>query len=161
MEQDKQIGTTEEAEMSFLDHLEILRWHLIRSVTVIMLASIGAFVFKGFIFDVIIFGPKQPDFITYQFLCSFSKTMSELVPAMFPNDAICIGQNLPNLVNLTMAGQFSAHIITSLVAGVIIAFPYILWEVWRFIKPGLQNKERNMARGFVASASFLFITLNL
>ncbi|HAQ72039.1 twin-arginine translocase subunit TatC [Salibacteraceae bacterium] len=156
MEQDKQIGTTEEAEMSFLDHLEILRWHLIRSVTVIMLASIGAFVFKGFIFDVIIFGPKQPDFITYQFLCSFSKTMSELVPAMFPNDAICIGQNLPNLVNLTMAGQFSAHIITSLVAGVIIAFPYILWEVWRFIKPGLQNKERNMARGFVASASFLF-----
>ena len=156
MEQDKQIGTTEEAEMSFLDHLEILRWHLIRSVTVIMLASIGAFIFKGFIFDVIIFGPKQPDFITYQFLCSFSKTMSELVPAMFPNDAICIGQNLPNLVNLTMAGQFSAHIITSLVAGVIIAFPYILWEVWRFIKPGLQNKEQNMARGFVASASFLF-----
>ena len=158
MDQEKQIGKGQEDEMSFLDHLEILRWHLIRSVTAILLASIGAFIFKSFIFDVVIFGPKKPDFITYQFLCSFSKMMSDLVPAMFPNDAICIGQNLPDLVNLTMAGQFSAHIITSLVSGVVIAFPYILWEVWRFIKPGLQVKERKMARGFVASASFLFFS---
>lgn len=156
MEQDKQIGSTEEAEMSFLDHLEILRWHLIRSVSAILIASIGAFIFKGFIFDVVIFGPKKPEFITYQFLCWFSNTMSELAPALVSSDATCIGQNLPDLVNLTMSGQFSAHIITSLVSGVVIAFPYILWEVWRFIKPGLQAKERSMARGFVASASFLF-----
>jgi sec-independent protein translocase protein TatC len=151
-------GIDENDEMSFLDHLEILRWHLVRSITAILLAAIGAFIFKGFIFDVIIFGPKQPNFITYRAICAFSNKLSEWVPALFPDGAICIGQDLPDLVNLTMAGQFSAHIMTSLIAGVIIAFPFILWEVWRFIKPGLRPAEQKMARGFIASASLLFFS---
>lgn len=151
-----QIGQKEEAEMSFLDHLEVLRWHLIRSFTVILAAAIAAFIFKGFVFDTLIFGPKKPDFITYKLLCSMSEQLSIWFPALFPSGAICIGQNLPNLVNLSMAGQFSAHILTSLVAGLIFAFPYVLWEVWRFIKPGLRKEERRMARGFVFFASILF-----
>jgi sec-independent protein translocase protein TatC len=145
-------------EMSFLDHLEVLRWHLVRSFSVILIAAIGAFVFKGFVFDTVIFGPKRSDFITYRLLCRFSDKMSEILPAMFPDGAICIGQNLPSLVNLTMAGQFSAHIMTSIIAGIIIAFPYIVWEVWRFIKPGLAPSERKYARGFVSATSFLFLT---
>ncbi len=148
----------EEAEMSFLDHLEILRWHLVRSISAVMLAAIGSFIFKGFIFDVLIFGPKSPDFITYRALCAFSNKLSQWIPTLFPDGAICIGQDLPDLINLTMAGQFSAHILTSLVAGVIIAFPFILWEVWRFIGPGLKKQERNMARGFIAAASLLFFS---
>lgn len=157
MEQ-QQIGPQEEEEMSFLDHLEILRWHLIRSITAVLAASIGAFIFKGFVFDTLIFGPKQPDFVTYRVLCAMSEKMSSLMPGLFPSGAICIGQDLPELVNLTMAGQFSAHILTSLVAGIIFAFPYLLWEVWRFISPGLRKEERKMARGFVFSASILFFS---
>lgn len=156
MTQPKQIGSEQEDEMSFLDHLEILRWHLIRSVSVILIAAIAAFVFKGFIFDVVIFGPKQADFATYRFFCWLSQEMSAIAPTLVKSDAMCIGQDLPNLVNLTMSGQFSAHIMVSLVAGLVMAFPFILWEVWRFIKPGLKSREQKMARGFVLSASFLF-----
>jgi sec-independent protein translocase protein TatC len=144
-------------EMSFLDHLEVLRWHLIRSISAILIAAIGAFIFKGFVFDTVIFGPKRADFITYRLLCKMSDFFSELLPSLFPNGAICIGQDLPDLVNLTMAGQFSAHILTAIVAGIIIAFPYLIWEVWRFIAPGLKASERKYARGFVLATSFLFM----
>lgn len=142
--------------MSFLDHLEILRWHLIRSAVAIILGAITAFIFKNFIFDTLIFGALKPDFITYKFLCKASAKLSSWLPNLFPDGAICIGQDLPTLVNLTMAGQFMAHIVTAMVSGIILAFPYVLWEVWRFISPGLQKSERNVTRGFVAAASFLF-----
>jgi len=155
MADQNQIGEAED-EMSFLDHLEILRWHLIRSTLAIMIGAIGAFIFKGFIFDEIIFGPKKADFLTYRVLCRLSEKMSELLPSMFPEGAICIGQDLPNLVNLTMAGQFTAHIWTALAAGLIMAFPYVVWEIWRFIKPGMHASERRYAKGFVISASLLF-----
>lgn len=154
---DKQL-IGEEQEMSFLDHLEVLRWHVVRSVIAIIVASGFAFVYKNIVFDTILFGPKKADFITYRVLCKFSNKMSDLLPAFFPEGSICIGQNLPNLTNLTMAGQFSAHIMISLIAGLVIAFPYLLWEVWRFIKPGLKKEERNGARGFVFFASLLFLT---
>tara|TARA_B100000902_G_scaffold329816_1_gene326491 strand:+ start:2573 stop:3406 length:834 start_codon:yes stop_codon:yes gene_type:complete len=144
-------------EMSFLDHLEVLRWHLIRSISAIFIAAIGAFIFKGFVFDTVIFGPKRADFITYRLLCKMSDFLSELLPSLFPNGAICIGQNMPDLVNLTMAGQFSAHILTAIVTGIIIAFPYLIWEVWRFIAPGLMASERKYARGFVLATSILFM----
>jgi sec-independent protein translocase protein TatC len=152
------MSQTHHDEMSFLDHLEVLRWHLVRSVSAILIAAIGAFVFKGFIFDTVIFGPKQSDFPTYRFLCKMSDRMSEIVPSLFPEGAICIGQDLPALVNLSMAGQFSAHILISLIAGIIIAFPYLVWEVWRFIKPGLKSTERKYARGFVSATTFLFMS---
>lgn len=143
-------------EMSFLDHLEELRWHLIRSLLAVTLGAIVAFIFKGFIFDTIIFGPKKPDFPTYRFLCSLSNEMSSLLPALFPDGAICIGQDLPALVNLTMAGQFTAHIMTALIAGLIMGSPVVFWEIWRFIAPGLHHTEKAMARGFVFAATFLF-----
>jgi sec-independent protein translocase protein TatC len=152
------MSQTHHDEMSFLDHLEVLRWHLVRSVSAILIAAIGAFILKGFIFDTVIFGPKKSDFPTYRFLCKMSDRMSEIVPSLFPEGAICIGQDLPALVNLSMAGQFSAHILISLIAGIIIAFPYLVWEVWRFIKPGLKSTERKYARGFVSATTFLFMS---
>ncbi len=155
-QQRKEIG--EGDEMSFLDHLEELRWHLIRSLLAVTLGAIAAFIFKGFVFDTIIFGPKSPDFPTYRLLCRLSGKMSELLPAFFPDGAICIGQDLPDLVNLTMAGQFTSHIMTALIAGLIIGAPYVFWEIWRFIAPGLHAGERKMARGFVAAASLLFFS---
>lgn len=146
----------EEQEMSFLDHLEVLRWHIVRSLSAVIIASFVAFANKSFIFDTVLFGPKRADFITYRFLCRLSDKLSELMPDYYPEGGICIGQDLPALTNLTMAGQFTAHIMVALIAGFVIAFPYILWEIWRFIKPGLKKEEQKGARGFVFWASLLF-----
>lgn len=156
MAQTHQIGS--EHEMSFLDHLEVLRWHIIRSLLFIIAASSVAFIYKDIIFDKLLFGPKRADFITYRVLCRLSEKLTELFPSMFPDGSICIGQDLPDLINFTMAGQFTAHIVVSIIAGIVIAFPLIVWEFWRFIKPGLKIKEQRSARGFVFFASLLFLT---
>ncbi|MDT0606956.1 twin-arginine translocase subunit TatC [Croceitalea rosinachiae] len=136
-------------EMSFLDHLEELRWHLIRSVIAIVLVGCVAFVMSDFIFDTIIFGPKKMDFPTYQFFCNIATFFG--ITSEFCADALPF-----TIQNRTMAGQFSAHIWTSIWAGFILSFPYVLWEVWRFISPGLHKNERKHSRGFILVASALF-----
>ncbi len=136
-------------EMSFLDHLEELRWHLIRSVIAIVLVACVAFVMKDFIFDTVIFGPKKMSFPTYQFFCKIATFFN--ITSEFCGDALPF-----TIQNRTMAGQFSAHIWTSIWAGFILAFPYVLWEVWRFISPGLHKNERRHSKGFIFTASFLF-----
>ncbi|MEM0934011.1 MAG: twin-arginine translocase subunit TatC [Bacteroidota bacterium] len=141
--------TQDPNEMSFLDHLEELRWHLIRSVVAVVLIACVAFVMKSFIFDTVIFGPKKMDFPTYRFFCNiatFFEITSEFCADAFPF----------TIQNRTMAGLFSAHIWTSIWAGVIVGFPYILWELWRFISPGLHDNERKYSRGFILIASILF-----
>lgn len=136
-------------EMSFLDHLEELRWHLIRSTIAVVIIACVAFAFKGFIFDVILFGPKNMDFPTYRFFCR--------IATFFGIESDFCGGSLPfTIQSRLMAGQFSAHIWTSIWAGVILGFPYILYELWRFISPGLYENERKHSRGFILSASFLF-----
>ncbi|MGB0828678.1 MAG: twin-arginine translocase subunit TatC [Flavobacteriaceae bacterium] len=136
-------------EMSFLDHLEELRWHLIRSVLAILIVATVAFIFKDFIFDVLLFGPKNKDFITYRWFCSISQTLGQ-------GSTFCIEELPFRIQSRTMAGQFSAHLWTSILAGFIVSFPYIIFEFWRFISPGLYEKERKNARGFIFIASFLF-----
>ena len=136
-------------EMSFLDHLEELRWHLIRSVIAFLIVATVAFIFKDFIFDVILFGPKQKDFVTYRWFCSISQTLGQ-------GSSFCIDDLPFRIQSRTMAGQFSAHLWTSILAGFIIAFPYIIFEFWKFISPGLYEKERKNARGFILIASTLF-----
>ncbi|WP_297766636.1 twin-arginine translocase subunit TatC [uncultured Muriicola sp.] len=131
--------TEDPNEMSFLDHLEELRWHLIRST----------FLMKDFIFDTVIFGPKKSDFPTYALFCKLSKMLGF-------SEAFCSTEPLFRVQSRVMAGQFSAHIWTSIWAGFIIAFPYILYELWRFISPGLYEKERSNSRGFIFVASLLF-----
>ncbi len=136
-------------EMSFLDHLEDLRWHLIRSTIAVLIFGIAAFFAKDFIFDVILFGPKQADFLTYEFFCKISKTLGF-------DETFCAGEIPFRIQSRTMAGQFSAHIWTSIWAGFIVAFPYILYELWKFISPGLYDNERKSSRGFIFIASILF-----
>lgn len=145
----KKLGTGEqEKEMSFLDHLEVLRWHLIRSTLAVVIVGVVAFLAKDFIFDTILFGPKKAEFPTYQFFCNISKSLGL-------DESFCIGPDF-RIQSRQMAGQFSAHIWTSIWAGFILAFPYILWEVWRFISPGLYENERKNSRGFILIASLLF-----
>jgi len=136
-------------EMSFLDHLEELRWHLIRSTLAILIFGAVAFAMKDFIFNQLIFGPKKIDFITYQWFCSISEALGQ-------GNSFCITEMPFRIQSRTMAGQFSAHLWTSILAGFIVAFPYVIYEFWRFISPGLLDRERKHARGFIFVASLLF-----
>jgi sec-independent protein translocase protein TatC len=136
-------------EMSFLDHLEELRWHLIRSTLAVVIIGLAAFLMRGFIFDSVIFGPSRMSFPTYKLFCDIATQIGI-------DSAFC-ADSLPfTIQSRTMAGQFSAHIWTSIWAGFIIGFPYILFELWKFISPGLYEKERKHSRGFIIVASLLF-----
>ncbi len=136
-------------EMSFLDHLEELRWHLIRSTLAVVIIGCVAFVMRGFIFDTVIFGPANMSFTTYRFFC-------KAATAIGLDSAFC-ADSLPfTIQSRTMAGQFSAHIWTSIWAGFIVGFPYVLYELWKFISPGLHVNERKHSRGFILVASSLF-----
>lgn len=139
----------EGSEMSFLDHLEELRWLLVRSSAAIAIGAVIAFTFSREIFDEIIFAPLKGDFITYRFFC-------ELANRYGLDKSFCI-QEIPLIIqSRTMDGQFSTDIWTAIVAGLIIAFPFILWELWKFIRPALYEKERKGAVSFITGTSLLF-----
>lgn len=135
-------------EMSFFGHLEELRKRLFKIAVAVFLVAIGAFLFKNFIFDVIIFGPKDPNFITYRFFCDVSR--------YFGTEGLCIDEIPFVIQSRTMSGQFNAHMWTSIITGFIIAFPYVLWQLWLFISPALYENEKKYAGSFVIISSFLF-----
>lgn len=137
-------------EMGFIDHLESLRWHLMRSVISILVFTIAAFVSKSFVFGTVIFGPSRPDFWTYRMFCKMFTYMGQ--------PEFCIEDLAFTVQSRQMTGQFTMHIMSSLVIGLICAFPYAFWEIWRFIKPGLYPNERKHSRGSVFFVSLLFIT---
>lgn len=149
MENQKKIG--EEKEMTFLEHLEELRWRLVKSTVAIMLFAIIAFIGKKIIFDVILFAPRTSDFITYRTFCWFSNQVGM-------GDKLCMGDVAISVQNIDMSGQFSTHIMVSVVAGFILAFPFVLYQMWSFLKPGLKMKERQSATGVVFFSSMLFFS---
>lgn len=136
-------------EMSFLDHLEELRWHLIRATLAVVIAATAAFLAKGFIFDVLLFGPSRGDFFSYNMLCRISS-------AVGIDGGFCFEEMPFKIQSRTMGGQFSAHVWTSITAGFIIAFPYVIYEFWRFVSPAMRREERKYARGFIFITSLLF-----
>ena len=141
-------GKKGENEMSFLEHLEELRWHIIRSILAIVTLMITAFIFKNIIFDRVILAPKSPDFITARLLCRLGELLN--------TTSLCINTQQMNLININMSGQLTTHITVSLVAGLILAFPVVLWEFWKFFKPALKANEARYAKGAVFAASMLF-----
>lgn len=138
------------AEMSFLQHLEELRWHLVRSAAVVMVFAIAAFCYNNFIFDTVIFGPLQQDFISYRALCALGYKIGA-------GDVMCIKVTSQHLQTLSASEQFFNHMWISLMAGLILGFPYVLWELWKFISPALKDKEIGPVRVFIVIASFLFL----
>lgn len=138
-----------QAEMSFLDHLEELRWHIIRSALAIFIFAIVAFIMKDFIFDTVILRPRMPDFWTNRMLAK----LGDLVGS----DSLKINQTPLHLISIKIAGQFSTHIWVSIIAGFILASPVVFFEFWRFIKPALYEKEQKIATGAVFYTSFLFM----
>ncbi|MBP6550458.1 MAG: twin-arginine translocase subunit TatC [Flavobacterium sp.] len=136
-------------EMSFLDHLEELRWLLVRSTAAILIFATVAFFVSDYIFDVIIFGPKSPDFITYRFFCDLSHQLGFA-------DSICVSEMPFIIQNTNVEGQVNILVWTCITAGFILAFPYILLQLWNFISPALYENERKHAKLFIFIASFLF-----
>lgn len=139
-----------EEEMSFWEHLDALRSTLFKSIIAIVLMAIVAFFFKTFLMEVVIFGPKEPTFITNELFCQLGRFV-------LGNDKLCINQIDINMINLEMAGQFRLHILITMIAGIIIAMPYLLIQFWNFIKPALTSKEQRGSSGFVIVTNFLFL----
>ncbi|NLB25690.1 MAG: twin-arginine translocase subunit TatC [Bacteroidales bacterium] len=136
-------------EMSFLEHLEELRWHIIRSVSAIVVFAVVAFIFKDLIFDKIILNPRTPEFWT-------NRMFSKLGDAI-GSEALKINKKPLELISIKIAGQFMTHIWTSIIAGFIIASPVVFYEFWRFIKPALYETEKKYATGAVFFTTILFI----
>lgn len=136
--------------MGFMDHLEALRWHLVRSVIVIIVLAVVVFCFPDFVFGKIIFGPMRLDFITYQLLCKLSVKLGGI-------EGLCVEKINFSLISNQLSGQFTTHMWISFLGGLILGFPYILYELWKFIKPALKNTETRPARGFVLVSSVLFM----
>lgn len=137
------------SEMNFLDHLEALRWHVVRSAIAIVVLAIVAFMNKELIFDGIILAPKNTDFLTYRVLCSLSQKYGL---------DMCMDKVDFQVVSLNISGQFTTHMWIAFVAGFVVGFPYLIWELWRFIKPALSEREIKYSRGIVFFTSLLFMT---
>lgn len=135
--------------MSFLDHVEELRWCLIRSIIGVLIGAVVAFMARKFIFDTIMFGPIKKDFVTYEFFCKIGRYVGIESEFCDPNFKFI-------LQSREMSDLFSVHIWTSITVGFVVAFPYVLWQVWRFISPGLKAKERKYSTGFILISSVLF-----
>jgi sec-independent protein translocase protein TatC len=136
-------------EMSFLGHLEELRWHLVRSASAIFIIGILLFVFQKEVYEHFLLAHRKPDFITYQIFCEFFNLfgMDSTFCAVAFND---------NLISLKPTQQLMNAIWSSFILGIILSFPYLVWELWRFISPGLTTKEVKSSKGFIFIASFLF-----
>lgn len=136
--------------MSFLQHLEELRWHLFRSAIVITVLAVVAFVFNDFVFDTVIFGPLRQDFFSYRAFCAIGHNLGA-------GDAMCMTVTTQHLQTLSASEQFFNHMWIALVSGLIIGFPFVLWELWKFVKPALKNQEVGPVKIFVVIASVLFL----
>ncbi len=139
-----------EREMSFIDHLEELRWHIIRSVASIFIFALAAIYFKDFVFGQVLLGPTRTDFWTYRMLCKLAAAVN--------TPALCVDKLDFILQSRQVGGQFTTYITTAALAGLIGAFPYAFWEIWRFVKPGLRPSERRAARGAVFFVTLLFMS---
>ncbi len=139
-----------EAEMSFFAHIEALRWLLLRSAAVIITIAIVLFFYNDILFGKIILGPMKQDFITYKIIC-------KLGWKFLGTDEACFTVPSEKLYSTELSGQFSMHMWVSIVGGIIIGIPYVLWEIWRFVKPALKDKEIKPFRGIVLIGTVLFL----
>jgi sec-independent protein translocase protein TatC len=137
------------AEMSFIDHLEELRWHVIRSVIAVLVGAIVVFIYSDFVVSRILFAPTRSDFISARWLCSLGHGIGI-------GNTLCFAQVNAKFLENTMTGQFIASFTLAFIGGFIIAFPYIFWEFWKFIKPALSSKELKKTSGVIFWVSILF-----
>jgi sec-independent protein translocase protein TatC len=140
----------DQAEMSFIDHLEALRWHIVRSVLAIIIIAIVLFIKMNWIFDKVIMGPLRKDFISYTGLCSLGRKLHL-------GDVLCMPPVEIKMQTTTFSSQFISSITIAFMGGFIVAFPYVFWEFWRFLKPALSPKELRSTRGSIFWVSLFFL----
>jgi sec-independent protein translocase protein TatC len=142
-------NSPEKAEMSFIDHLEELRWHIMRSVIALLVGAIVVFVNMDFFFHTIVMGPASKDFITYRLLCKASHVLGL-------KETLCLEEINLKLISTQMSAQFMMSFTIAMVGGFIVVFPYVFWEFWRFTRPALTEKEQRKTRGVIFWVSLLF-----
>ena len=136
--------------MSFLDHLEELRWHLVRSAIALMVVTVAVFLAKDFVFETIIFGPTRQDFVTFRLFCALG--------AATGIESLCMDIDPIDWITPVFGETFIIHMRVSFILGFVFSFPYIFWEIWRFIRPALYEEEQQAARGTVFVCSSLFLS---
>ncbi len=138
-------------EMTFIDHLEALRWHIVRSLLAVMVVAVVIFINIDWIFDNIITGPLQNDFISYRAFCKLSFLLHL-------GDALCMPTMNITMQTTEFSSQFMSSISIAFMGGFIVAFPYVFWELWRFIKPALKPTELKSTRGSIFFVSLFFLS---
>ncbi len=146
----RNINENPEGEMSFMHHLEALRWHLVRAAAVILFICIIFFFFSDFLFDKVIFAPRSEAFPTYKWFCALSEQLH------IPDLCIKVTEG-KKLQTLGASEQFTTYIWICMLAGIIVGFPYFLWELWKFIRPALRETETKPVQGFVIVGTILFL----
>ncbi len=141
----------EQAEMSFFDHIEELRWHLMRSIIAWLAAAIVIFVYIDWIYDNIILAPANENFVTYGSLCRLGHWLHL-------GDSFCMPPVKINFQVTEVNGTFTSAVNIAIIGGIILAFPYVFWELWRFVKPALSAKEKKYARGSIFYVSLCFFS---
>ncbi|CAN5342090.1 twin-arginine translocase subunit TatC [soil metagenome] len=144
------ISGKSKGEMSFWGHIDALRGHLFRSSIVVVIISIVLFCYPEFLFDTVILGPTKPDFPTYRAFCHLSHSLGL-------GEDLCFGQYTFKLQSIGLSDQFTSQMWISFIGGLIVGSPYVLWEVWRFIKPALKEKEKKASSVFIITATLLFV----
>lgn len=137
--------------MPFLGHLEELRSRLLKSVLAVLVLTVVAFLAKNFIVNKIVFGPRDIDFISFRVWCKISHLLNL-------GDNLCIQQINYELQSTTITGNFTAHIMVSIVSAIIVSFPFIFYQIWSFIKPGLRDTEIKAVNGVTFYTSLLFFS---
>lgn len=144
---------TQRGEMTFFDHISELRRHILRSVLAISIFAVYFLSNKELVFNVLMFGPRNPDFPTYRIMCKFSNWVGL-------GNKICFTPPKFNVITRELGEALMQHMYISFCLGIICAFPYIFWEFWKFIRPGLLDTERQAVRGIVGICSILFLVGN-
>lgn len=139
------------AEMSFIDHLEALRWHITRAALVWLVTAIIIFIKIDWVFDNIIYAPARNSFVTYGFLCRLGHWLKI-------GDSLCMPPVNIQLQGNTISGPFMSALSISMIGGIVVAFPYLIWELWKFIKPALSPKELKYSRGSIFWVSLCFFS---
>lgn len=137
------------AEMSFIDHLEDLRWHVIRSVIAILVGAVIVFTYSDYVVDEILFAPTRSNFVSAKWLCTMGNKIGI-------GNVLCFPEVKAKFLENTMTGQFIASFTLAFIGGFILAFPYVFWEFWKFLRPALSPNERKKTRGIIVWVSFLF-----
>jgi sec-independent protein translocase protein TatC len=150
LERRQAAAEAEGAEMSFIDHLEELRWHIVRALLAVIICAILVFMYIDEVMDIVIFGPIEKGFVTYDWLCKLGHRIGA-------GESLCLPTPDVQMQTTSFSGQFMSSITIAFITGFIVAFPYVFWEVWRFIKPALKPSELKYTRGAIFFVTFFFL----